>query len=103
MDFHDRLMSKIAEYKSRGRMSKDASVGDLTKAITYIVLGGAAAAGAGVGLTLEKGFEPTDIDIGNAQRAYAIANLKANIDSQRRKLLSERQKMDPLKKPMRMS
>lgn len=103
MDFKERLMSKIASYKEANQLHKEATVGDLTKAITYIVLGGAAAAGAGVGLTLEKGFEPTDTDIGNAQRAYAIANLKADIDSQRRKLINERQKIDGVKKSIRMS
>ena len=74
------------------RMDKTAAlegVGDLTKAITYIVFGMTAAAGAGTGLILEKATEPTSTDIGNMQRAYAIANLKSNINSQMHKLHSD--------------
>lgn len=60
-------------------------VGDLSKAITYIVFGLTAAAGVGTGLLIEKATEPTSTDIGNMQRAYAISNLKANINGQMRR------------------
>lgn len=93
MKIEDIVLSIVHQNRGKDMQKTASGWGDLGSAITYLVLGSAAAAGAGIGLTLEKGFEPTDTDIGNAQRAYAIANLKANIDSQRRKLLNEQQRM----------
>ena len=75
--------------------------GDVAKAATYIIMGLTAAAGAGVGYLWDKATEPTDTDIGNAQKAYAIANLQANIDSQRKKLMDERRSIPTNRKSIR--
>lgn len=76
--------------------------GDVAKAATYIIMGLTAAAGAGVGYLWDKATEPTDTDIGNAQKSYAIANLQANIDSQRKKLMEERRSIPTNHKSMRV-
>ena len=63
--------------------------GNLSKAVTYLLVASTAAIGAGAGFLWSKATEPTDTDIGNAQKAYAVSNLKANINGQYVKLMDE--------------
>lgn len=86
-------MSEKMQKQADGLME---GFGDLGKAITYIVLGASAATGAGLGVLADKVTEPTDTDMGNARKAYSIADLRAAIMTNKQKLETER---GPIKKP----
>ena len=95
-----RVLDKGMQKQAEGSIAE--GVGNLGKATVYIIGAISALAGAGLGVLGEKATEPTDTDVGNAQKAYAIANLEANIDSQYKKLKDEKRYDNKARKSMRI-